>query len=53
MTRISFKGGFSYMRIYQAAILALVVTLGACRSYEAPIADQGDSRIDLSIEAAA
>ena len=45
MTRISFKGGFSYMRIYQAAILALVVTLGACRSYEAPIADQGDRQV--------
>jgi hypothetical protein len=30
------------MRIYQAAILTLVVTLGACKSYEAPIADQGD-----------
>ena len=45
MTRNSFTGGFSYMRIYQAAILALVMTLGECKSYEAPIADQGDRQV--------
>ena len=45
MTRISLEGGFSFMKIYQAAILALVTTLGACQSYEAPIADQGDRQV--------
>lgn len=45
MTGKSFMGGFSFMRIYQAAILTLVATLGGCRSYEAPIADQGDRQV--------